>query len=211
MSKVLSEVEERYLECDLTEQELLDYGRENANQIQTRSSLESEKKAYNSRIKSEVDACTESIEKLSLKISTKKEHRHVDCRVIKDYDNYKISVVRLDTNEEISNRAMNKSEKGEVDDLFFNERIKDTEWACDRCGDTIHSDDFVMVDRKAVAEKIEAFGWDGDAVSALRKETYRNICSACAEELVNAHLHRKADERNSQEQEATPPYGAPAE
>ena len=125
MSKVRSEIEERYLECDLTEEELLVYGRENANQIQQRSSLESEKKAYNSKIKSEIDAAMESIEKLSNKISTKKEYRHVDCRVIENYDDFTIRVIRLDTEETILDRPMTKAEKAKVDDLFLEEELQE--------------------------------------------------------------------------------------
>ena len=127
MSKVRIEMEERWLECDLTEEELLTYGHDNANQIRQRSNLEAEKKAYNSRIKSEIDAATEQIEKLSDKISTRKEYREVECRVIEDYDNFNLKVVRLDTEDTILDRPMTKSEKSKVDDLFFEEEQDEQE------------------------------------------------------------------------------------
>ena len=127
MSKVRIEMEERWLECDLTEEELLTYGHDNANQIRQRSNLEAEKKAYNSRIKSEIDAATEQIEKLSDKISTRKEYREVECRVIEDYDNFNLKVVRQDTEDTILDRPMTKSEKSKVDDLFFEEEQDEQE------------------------------------------------------------------------------------
>ncbi len=127
MSKVRIEMEERWLECDLTEEELLTYGHDNANQIRQRSNLEAEKKAYNSRIKSEIDAATEQIEKLSDKISTRKEYRDVECKIIEDYDNFNLKVVRLDTLETILDRPMTKTERSKVDDLFFEEEQDEQE------------------------------------------------------------------------------------
>ncbi len=127
MSKVRIEMDERWLECDLTEEELLTYGHDNANQIRQRSNLEAEKKAYNSRIKSEIDAATEQIEKLSDKISTRKEYREVECKIIEDYDNFNLKVVRLDIAETILDRPMTKSEKSKVDDLFFEEEQDEQE------------------------------------------------------------------------------------
>ena len=127
MSKVRVEIDERWLECDLTEEELLTYGHENANQIRQRSNLEAEKRAYNSRIKSEIDASTEQIEKLSDKISTRKEYREVECKVIEDYNDFTLKVVRLDTHEAILDRPMTKSEKSKIDDLFFEDEEAEPE------------------------------------------------------------------------------------
>ncbi len=181
--RVRTTTDEEYLECELTQEELIECSKEQTAQLRQRSSLEGQKKAYNSKIKSEVETCDKLIEELSNKISSQSEYRHVECRKVEDFDAGTLRVIRLDTEEVIVDRRMTRTELHAGDDLFF-EADEPAEagpklLTCDVCREDCDIEDFVKMDGIL---KDDNFSFEERGILLSRKE--KDICSSCADQLI---------------------------
>lgn len=67
--------------------------------------------AVKSQFKSRIDAATAKRNEYSAIINAGCEYKPVDCKLIKDYGVNTITVVRLDTGEIVSERAMSMAER----------------------------------------------------------------------------------------------------
>ena len=117
--RIRTSTSEEFLECKLTDEELIECAKDQNAQIKQCLRLEGQKKAYNSQIKSEIETCEECISELSNKISSQAEYRHIECQKIEDFDEGTVTVTRLDTGEVITDRKMTRVELAEADDLFI--------------------------------------------------------------------------------------------
>jgi hypothetical protein len=73
--------------------------------------LGEEKKAQASKYKTEIDEVETQIDQLAQVVKTKSEHRPVDCEWIEDHPTGMMRLVRLDTDTEVTSRAMTVAER----------------------------------------------------------------------------------------------------
>ncbi len=85
----------------LTNTELLGISKELAKANQDKAHVESEKKEVNAGFAAKQKMCDAHIESLSLKISTEREYRDVECEMIFDHENRTKTTYRKDTGEQV--------------------------------------------------------------------------------------------------------------
>ena len=103
-------METRRLPVKLTEDEITQRGRASAKFDRDRAALEETKKAANDEFKAKINACTESISKLSQSIMTGEEDRDVECVEERDYVRKVAELHRTDTGEVVEVRPLDASE-----------------------------------------------------------------------------------------------------
>lgn len=101
----------RKLTCILTEDDVLDRGRQLAQTEYDLAAIEREKKAANDEFKKQLDATSGKIVNLSRAIKNGEEERDVVCVVNDNWGNYKKEVVRTDTGEMIESYDMTEAER----------------------------------------------------------------------------------------------------
>ena len=106
----MNETEKRFLKCDLTEAEILEFSSELAHKISDINEKEIDKKASAAQYKSEIDILQQTASSLARKVNEKAEYRDVECRATRDYDDNMFTVTRLDTGEIIENRPLRDHE-----------------------------------------------------------------------------------------------------
>ena len=104
--KELDTTDMRHLDCELTDAEIKQYGEDLAHRLMDITVLELEKKRIGNKIK----PIEEDVEKLIVKIDTKKEVREVACDWHYDWDKGKKRLIRTDTYEEVPNTKYDISE-----------------------------------------------------------------------------------------------------
>ena len=98
------------LRCDLTPEEIKDYGDRLARKCSEIDEIEDQKKAIMSDLKSRIDSANTEKSSLARKIQNKYEFRDVPCEIRKDYGLKLVQSVRLDTGEVINERTMTADE-----------------------------------------------------------------------------------------------------
>ena len=106
----MNETEKRFLKCDLTEAEILEYSQELAHKISDVNEKEVNKKASASQYKSEIDILQQTAASLARKVNEKAEYRDVECWAVRDYTDNDFTVTRIDTGEIIEQRPLRKDE-----------------------------------------------------------------------------------------------------
>ncbi len=101
----------RKLDCILTEDDVLDRGRQLANAEQDLSNVEYEKKAAMDEFKKSIDAVNGRINTLAKAIREAKEERDVPCVIEDDWQSYEKTVRRTDTGEIIERYEMSETDK----------------------------------------------------------------------------------------------------
>ena len=100
-----------YLKCILTDDEFREYSSTLARKYSDIQELESQKKAITSDFASRINSATEETSRLARIIQNKCEYRNVDCEILYNYDKGIVTVIRLDTGEEVKSRAMTSDER----------------------------------------------------------------------------------------------------
>jgi len=103
--------ETRLCKCELTQEELLKYGEEQADAQTRLLDLESELKQYKEEHKGRVANAEGTIHRCMSLIRSKYQHRDTVCERVFDYDNGTITVTKKDTGEVVEEREMNKDEQ----------------------------------------------------------------------------------------------------
>ena len=98
--------EMRHLDCELTDEEVKQYGEDLAHRLMDISALEVDKARLNAKIKPIKD----DVEKLVVKIDTKKEVREVACDWHFDWDRGKKTLFRTDTFKSLPNTTFDISD-----------------------------------------------------------------------------------------------------
>jgi len=104
--------QERYIECKLTADELLRFGKDHANQSVQRAALENEL----DRIKADFKARMAKLDADSAiavnAISSGSVHRMVICEVLFEHPRPSVkTIIRTDTNEIVAEESMTENEK----------------------------------------------------------------------------------------------------
>jgi hypothetical protein len=106
MAKKIEYTENRHLDCDLTDEEVQQYGEDLAHRLLDIGALELEKARVNAKIK----PIKEEVETLVTKIDTKKETREVACDWHYDWDGGKKRLIRTDTYDTLPNTTFDISD-----------------------------------------------------------------------------------------------------
>lgn len=101
---------EENLRVKLTREEVEDRADRAANLIEERDALEEEMKAYQKAKKAEIEKLEAEHRQLSNEVRTKATYRDVDCERIYDWDETKVTEIRLDTGEVMKKRPMTERE-----------------------------------------------------------------------------------------------------
>ncbi|NMW21414.1 MAG: hypothetical protein HKK67_07240 [Chlorobiaceae bacterium] len=112
------------VKCHLTEEENIDKGRELADHVQIIESLQEEKRALAAAAKTKIDSHNLEAITLSLALRNGYEYRTLECRMVKNYTQRTVDIVRLDTGELVQTRPM---EMGEAQESLFDETASDEE------------------------------------------------------------------------------------
>jgi transposase len=110
-AKRLEKKSTRSLRCELTKEELLECGKELADAKQQIDILDGELQQVKEQYKSRRTALEGKLNYAAQVIATGHEIRKVDCLTTHNYDNGRVTIVRLDTDELIEDRAMNEDER----------------------------------------------------------------------------------------------------
>lgn len=105
------------LRCALTDEELLERGQALARALEQMQKREADGKAYAANVKSDIEQYKKEGQRLYHHISEKSEWRQVECEEVHDFDEGKVSLVRLDTGEVVSERRMWDEER--QDEIAF--------------------------------------------------------------------------------------------
>ena len=105
------------LRCALTDEELLERGQSLARTLEQIQKREADGKAYAAAVKSDIEGYKSEGQKLYHQISEKSEWRQVECNEVHDFEKWRVSVVRTDTGEIVSERAMWDEER--QDEIAF--------------------------------------------------------------------------------------------
>ena len=103
--------ETRFLPCRLTDDELLDRGHRLAAMTQQISETEDRQQAEKKRMKAHLDGLYDAQAQVATVVSAREDLRDVACEVTHDYDAWQVRVVRTDTGELLSARAMTDDER----------------------------------------------------------------------------------------------------
>ena len=109
--KISKSKEYHSLKCELTKKELLQAGEDLANAIDAAEALANDKKAIDDEFKAKITAQEATIAVKQRLVRNKNEFRSTECELTLNYTTQKATVVRLDTNEVISEREMTVEEK----------------------------------------------------------------------------------------------------
>lgn len=99
------------LKCQLTETEVLAAGQELAEKLQQHHTLEGEKKAVTGQFAAQIKEVDAKVEQKRNLVQNKFEFRPVKCSETHDYKEGTVVVLRLDTSEVVSKRAMTQDER----------------------------------------------------------------------------------------------------
>lgn len=110
------------LRCELTDEELLEYGRAQAKALSDLGKAEDELAAYKTAHKNKVAVLEANIHDISEKIRNGYEFRFVPTEIHTDYEEEIVQFVRMDTGEIYKTRPLNQEER-----QFKLEFNKDTE------------------------------------------------------------------------------------
>ena len=106
---------EELLECELTNEELIEKGGLLSRKSQEKSRLENEKTAQASKYKASIDGCIAEIETLSLAITTRRESRTVKCDIkYNEPIQGQKTVTRTDTKGVVRIMMMSDAEKKDL-------------------------------------------------------------------------------------------------
>ena len=103
--------EQRFLKCQLTQEEVLQAGEDLATALDNLRRVQAEKDSVVKSFKAKEAELEASIQAKQVLVRNKYDYRNVDCNNILDYESMECFVVRLDTEEEVLRRAMNEDEK----------------------------------------------------------------------------------------------------
>lgn len=104
-----------YLRYEFTMEEVLDKGKELARKINEVPEAQSRKKAIITQVKEQEERAEPDIATLSRQVSNGYEYRHIECKILYHTPNAGMcTLVRLDTGEEVWQRAMTTEEHQEV-------------------------------------------------------------------------------------------------
>jgi hypothetical protein len=123
------------VKCYLTEEEKLERGSELALHVRSAELLGDEKKVRAAAYKTKIDAHNLEALTLSTALQNGFETRSIECRMVKNYANRTVDVVRDDTGELVLTRPM---EIGEAQENMFDEA---------GCGDERHKGKITLLGR----------------------------------------------------------------
>ncbi len=109
------------LKCVLTEDEVKQSAETLARLIQSKTSLEKDKKSAMASFKAKIDATEAGIIDQSNKVRDKYEYRDVDCVQHMNFTAHTIKTTRSDTNEVFDDRKMTVAEK--LDENLFDSKV----------------------------------------------------------------------------------------
>lgn len=112
----------QHLKCELTEDEIKEYGAELARKYSEITDLEDQKKSITSDFKARIDAANSDAGILARKIQNGYEFRDVFCEIQYIDDEKVVQTVRQDTGEIIKTRPMTPEEMQR--DLFEEKEAK---------------------------------------------------------------------------------------
>lgn len=105
----------RQLKVDLTQQERLEFARKLTDAMTAREQAEDDMKSVVSRFKAEIAQHDAEVTKCATIVRNGWDLRDVPCEIRKDFGTGMISVIRLDTKENIEHRPMTDYERqGEI-------------------------------------------------------------------------------------------------
>lgn len=99
------------LRCELTDSEVLAYGRQQAKALSDVGKAEDELKAFQTAHKNRIASLEANINDLSERIRNGYEFRFVDTEIVTDYNNDLVNFIRKDTGEIYKSRPLNKEER----------------------------------------------------------------------------------------------------
>lgn len=105
------------LECDLTEDELREFGLKMAVNLGEIAKAETQKKDSANVFKAQIDELSSDQRHLSRCIVSKTESRDVDCKIVYRFKDVEKDIVRLDTGELVETKPITASEQQENIDL----------------------------------------------------------------------------------------------
>ncbi|MCE5219483.1 hypothetical protein LLH03_20880, partial [bacterium] len=109
-TKVITTQEKRKLKCELTRDELLDFGQKLADAQQRKVETEAELQSFKDQCKGKLATAEGDVIQFSSLIRQRYQHRDVECEVTKDYAAATVTVRRLDTFDTVETRPMTKDE-----------------------------------------------------------------------------------------------------
>ncbi len=109
--KVISRMVTKALPVNLTEAEVLQYGRDVARAVSDKVRIEAEFDSVKADYKGKIAEQEAIVSKLSPRIHSGKETRDVECREVKNWTRMTVTITRTDTCEEIESRPMREDEK----------------------------------------------------------------------------------------------------
>ncbi len=115
------------LKCILTDQELLELGRQQARALSDIEAADEELKSFSTGIKNRIALSEAAVKGFSKKIREGYEFRYVPTTVTTDYEAGLVTFVRDDTSEVISQRPLNSGERQFIMDLRADLKEKPTE------------------------------------------------------------------------------------
>lgn len=110
-NKIKTTHEIHLLKCDLTQEELLQYGEELATVLDNLRRLQDEKESVVKEFKAREAAFDAEIVVKQLLVRNKYEYCQIDCTLTLDYTDQSAVLIRQDTNETIKERKMTEDEK----------------------------------------------------------------------------------------------------
>lgn len=99
------------LKCVLSPDEVRVYGQDLAKENASRDESEERKKEIDAQLKAEIESHSTKALSLARKINNGYEYRDVKCHELKDYRRGIVTIMRQDTNEIVSERAMTAEER----------------------------------------------------------------------------------------------------
>jgi hypothetical protein len=99
------------LEAPLSSAKIVELSKELARSLAAIGRLQDQLKSVKSQLGAEIDKEQAIVNEISEKINAGHEWRPVECQLIKDYQANTITVIRLDTNEEVRKRDMTPEER----------------------------------------------------------------------------------------------------
>lgn len=100
-----------YLRCNLTDEELLETGKQLARANAQRAEAESHKKEIDSQLKADIEKHASRALSLSVLLNNGYEYRNVECQQVKDFAAGTVTVIRNDTGEIVLERPLTADER----------------------------------------------------------------------------------------------------
>lgn len=119
--RIRTDSEERYLRCDLTDEEFRDKAAALTHAIDDLHNIEEEGKAIKSDLKSRADKAAAEVAGLNNIVRNRYEMRFIRCTVTQDFDAGRVRVERGDTGAVIEDRDMKLAERQRQSELFPDE------------------------------------------------------------------------------------------